>query len=71
MAKSASKKEGDDGESSERLQCTVPARTLEYLERLARTGTHGSRKVSGVMTFIITQGVQDAIARGIIKPIED
>jgi hypothetical protein len=58
--------EGPD-EGTIRRPCTMPMQTYRYLEKLAKKGTHGSRKVSGVMTFLITQGIQDAIGKGIIK----
>jgi hypothetical protein len=59
----------DEGppDPTERKSCTLTAQTVRYLERLARAGTHGSSKVSGVMTFLINQGIQDAIGKGIIR----
>jgi hypothetical protein len=67
----AKKAVGEEPEPSERIPCTLTAQTVRYLEKLARAGTHGSRKVSGVMTFLINQGIQDAIGKGIIKPEVD
>ena len=59
--------EDDKPEPTVRPACTLSAKTHRYLEKLAKAGTHGSKKVSGVMTFIINQGVQDAIVKGFIK----
>ena len=58
-------------EPTSRIPCTLTAQTVRYLERLARAGTHGSHKVPGVMTFLINQGIQDAIGKGIIRPEVD
>jgi hypothetical protein len=60
----------EDPEPNLRQPCTLTPQTMRYLERLAKAGTHGSSKVPGVMTFLINQGIQDAIGKGIIKPEE-
>jgi hypothetical protein len=51
-----------------RKSCTLPAKTVRYLERLGKTGAYGSTRIPGVMTFLIMQGIQDAFAKGVIQP---
>ena len=58
--------DGDIEGGTARKNCTLSLATVTYLEKLAKTGTHGS-SVSGVMTHLIMQGIQQAIKDDFIQ----
>jgi hypothetical protein len=55
---------------TERRTCTLSTRTVRYLEKLSKKGTHG-RDVPKVMTSLIEEGVRQAIREGFIKAEEE
>ena len=57
---------------SERLQISLSAESHEYLERLAKKGTHGTKKTDVART-LIEAGIRDAIEKRYInmRPSED
>jgi hypothetical protein len=56
----------EEGCGTVRKPCTISVPIHRYLEKLAKAGTHGA-SVSAVMTFLIQQGVQQALEKGHIS----
>ena len=63
-AETKSKKENN------RCYCTLMPPTQRHLEKLAKLGTHGTDR-AGVMTFLIMQGIQQAIEKSYISATDD
>jgi len=54
---------------TERRYVTLSSRSIEYLERLAESGTHGT-SVPDVMKTLIEEGIRLAIREGFLSKRE-